>query len=618
MAYTDDGKQLLWKGKPARLKKGARGRRLTDTFATDGSTLYFAQKKVALPDSQPLDLGQLRLRAFGDSAMNMPPAVLSDGRSVFFLGQPGLSLDRLIVLPGAEFETVDRFRSPGGIFDLHLRDARHVWYRGSQIEGLSAPAAKAVAENLCVDKRRVFVLGESWPGLEPKAVTRVGRTEDPPAGDLVRVEDELWFLDPGPRTRTVVARRSTRSSPNGTAQKAVHTLSRALFGLLSNHAPMTCTLQDLEWDELEQVDSVDVSARFDGATLVVSIKGEKVETSVSGWLGALTQVWSRRHELSDDLVLYPQPGLVRSDGTELREHLIRQNPSAYLDLCGVAFAQGDEVGARLLLDVFDRTYDGDFSPYREDLFQTLANAPRGLFDERRTDRVRGEFSSSTGLANVKKVIASGRLVDADPRIRLETLELVHAALFNTSDIERYFKPALPAVLACQAKEREPGVREHVDAVVDGFILKAMLTNEFSIGVSPQLIEPLIRSQLERRVNVTVNGLRLVEVLLQQDRFDDADAGIRELRSSKGISTRPFGGLHSSRPSYRWFDLALLHAHLRAAKRPGVRAVLTQRKARIERLLHTLKAQHGPALAKERVWANIQADLATVRSEFGLS
>ena len=194
--YTMNGSQLLWKGKPARLAKGATGRRITDTMATDGHTLYFAQKRVKLPAG--INLDRLRIRVFNENPVNLLGAVLDDGESVW---QLGLLAKYIWPLPGAAFEAVQRFPETAGVYrDDHLRDSSHVWYRGELIDGLAADKAQVVDDSIVSDGEHVWIFGKRSEVFRRKDITPIGE-------GLTRTDDALLLENAENRSFSVVLRR---------------------------------------------------------------------------------------------------------------------------------------------------------------------------------------------------------------------------------------------------------------------------------------------------------------------------------------------------------------------------------------------------------------------------
>ncbi|MGL4325573.1 MAG: hypothetical protein ACRCTD_16175 [Beijerinckiaceae bacterium] len=108
--YTHDGQQLLWKGKPSLRPQGPDARLLSDIYATDGKSLFWAHRVLKLPPEPKFDFSKLRLRARTENAVNRSQTVLDDGNGVWHMADA--ADDAIWPLEGAKFEAVRWFEDP--------------------------------------------------------------------------------------------------------------------------------------------------------------------------------------------------------------------------------------------------------------------------------------------------------------------------------------------------------------------------------------------------------------------------------------------------------------------------------------------------------------------------
>jgi hypothetical protein len=262
------------------------------------------------------------------------------------------------------------------------------------------------------------------------------------------------------------------------------------------------------------------------------------------------------------LVTFPSLGTMLPDGQEFRHRLIRNHRTSYLQLCGAVYAAGNATDARLMLHAYCMvSWHGVDTPF-EGLEVLVAGLPRGLFEGIAYAERRHGFTKATNLAAARYAISSGLLSDPDPRVRLEMLEMIHATVLSTNKTLAFFQHVLPAVLALRDSEPVASVAEHLDVVVDAFVISALVSAEVRQERTAAAVEPIIRQQITRGINVPLNRSRLIEVLIQQDRESEADAEIASFKADFGADY-PLPGLYVNRPVYQTVDDAVAAMRERA-------------------------------------------------------
>ena len=555
--YTTDGAQLLWKGKPARLAKGATGRRLSDTMASDGRTLYFAQQRVPVPEA--LRLETLRVRVFDENPVNLTGAVLDDGDAVWQLTRRGP--DEVRPLPGADFATVERMSAPGLRFDHHVRDRNGVWYRGAPVIGLEADRARVVGEHIVTDGERLWLFGRMASDLTAADLTWVwssGRV------DLVRTDDALLRLDADTGGRVELARTSGPVNADDIATRALQAIGHDLAGVFDTHPPIVVPVADIAWDRVEARPVEPFVARFDGASIVLEADGiEPIRAEADGWYGALCTLWLRRRGLPGCLVSHPSLGTMLPDGEELQHRLIARHRDLFLQYCGAAFARGAHEGARLSLRRYTEARRfGCETPF-DGQDAIVATLPRGLFEDIAYEARRFGFRSTTNLSAARHAIASGLLDDADPRVRLEMLGLVHGTVLESRKLPLFLRHVLPAILTRLEVEPLAALREQLHLVLEAFIIRAFVQAEVHHEPTAELVEPLLHRQVADGVNVLINRARLIEVLLHRGEegaaADAIAAFTREFGADCGLP-----GVYVHRPWHDTVDDAVQAMRERAA------------------------------------------------------
>jgi len=558
--YTMDGTQLLWKGKPAKIANPKLGRRVTDTMATDGQTLYFAQKPVPLPPG--IDLDQLQARVFNENPFNLFGAILDDGGTVWQLKQRG-GLE-IIPLPGADFDTIERLKAPGLYLNNHVRDRHHIWYCGTPLEQITADKASLLTENIVSDGEHLWICGKRSARYRHGEITPVCSDG---GDDLVRTDDALLRIGGRDGTVAVVVSASGSLPWDQTAQNAVEALGRDLFGVFGTYPQILTAVADMDWDKVRKKAQAnpdfDFVARFEGPSLVLEADNtEPIQCAVDGWYGALCTLWLRRRGLPGNVLTYPSLGIMRPDGQEFRQRLITENRDAYLSLCGAAFAQGAQSEARLMLHAYVQTYwHGHDTPFDEQE-TVVASLPRGLFERIAYAERRYEFRNTTNLAAARHAVNSGLIEDADPRVRLEMLALIHATVLESSKTSLFFRHILPAVLQRQECETVATVREHADATAEVFIIAGLVRAEVYYEQMAAIIEPIVRRQIARGINVVLNRARLIEVLIHQNRESEVQTAIAEFKADFGPKMR-LPGLYVGRPLHASVDDAVAAMRQRA-------------------------------------------------------
>jgi hypothetical protein len=554
--YAMEGSQLLWKGKPAKLASGATGRRITDTMATDGRTLHFAQKRVAIPKG--INLDKLKMRVFNENTFNLFGAVLDDGNAVWHLNQRS-SLE-IHQLPGANFESVQPVSAIGIDRDYHVKDRHLVWYRGQVLEGLAAADAGVLGENIASYGKDLWIFGKRSNDLGRADLTPVWSSR---GRDLVRTDDALLRLDAKDASITTVATASPMPPSDEAATAALKALGNDMFAVFEIYPQITVPIDDMDWEKVRAQPPSSFLARFEGPQIFLEASGiEPIRCAADGWYRGLCTLWQRLRGRTGSLITYPNVGTMLPSGHEFRRRLIKQNREHYLKLCGAVFSQGDAAGARLML----RAYADDGWYRQETPFDALealvASLPRGLFEGLAYAHGRHGIESTTNLAVARHVIDSGLLVAADPRVRLEMLGLIHGAVIATDKTAQFFQHILPAIMARQEHEMVASITEHADTVVEAFIIAGLVHAEVRHQRTAETLEPIIHRQIERCVNVPLNRSRLIEVLIHQGRDADADAAITAFKADFGPGFM-LPGLYANRPLYGNVDEAVAAMRQRA-------------------------------------------------------
>lgn len=563
--YTTDGTQLLWKGKPARRPAGPDARRLSATYATDGRSLFHAQKRLDLPSHVMIDWRRVDLRVLDDNPVNPSEAVLTDGETVWhFRPWEARALERL---EGATFETVQWFDATLAPLHRHVRDHAQVWYRGEKLEGLDASRAILLSDLIATDGETLWFCGQRQPDLKRADVTYI---TDSAGDDLLRTDGALLALGRQDGALRVLAQSAPPPSSDTVATLAITALARDLFGVFDLHEPILTTIDDIDWTAVRERPEVPLVVRFDGPKLVIATPGlEPVTCDPDGWYRALCTIWLRRRGLPGDLRSFPTVGLMLPDGHAFREALIRHHRDAYLLLCAAAFQNGADTSARMMIHAYvkakshraDSPFDGQHA--------LLAQLPRRLFDDLAYHKRSYSFGKTTNLAAARHVVSSGLLDDADPRVRLEMLELIHATLCQTDKKPQFFRDILPAMLARQEAETVACIKEHADLVIAAFLIGGFVQAEVSYTRMTAELEPLVHRQIERGVDVPINRSRLIELHLHEGREAQAQAAIAAFKAEFGDDFR-LPGVYAHRPLHESVDEAV------AAMRERARALASDR------------------------------------------
>jgi hypothetical protein len=558
MAYSMNGDLLLWKGKPAKLKSAAKGRTITDTMATDGTTLYHAQKRVELPPE--INLETLLMRVFDENAMNLSLSILTDGSAVWYLDPwYGREVRRL---PYADFGTVERFQNAAITGNYHLRDHQRVWYRGSLIEGLTASAAKIIAENVASDGENIWVFGKLSPELKLKDISVVWSSGET---DLVRTDDALLRLDAKTFVISVLARSLPLPGSDEIAQTAMHALARDMFGVFDTYPQIIVPIEDLDFKRTRAKPQYQFNARFDGSKLALEAGGiETITCEPDGWYRGLCTLWLRLHNFPGSLVTYPELGSMLPDGQEFRHRLIKSNADAYLKLCAAALTQGAKSQAQLMLHAYVTAgWHRSDTPF-DKLHSLVASLPRSLFESVCYVNKRDGFRNPTNLSAARHAVSSGLLADPDPRVRLEMLELIHATILGTNKRRQFFQHVLPAVLERLDLEQVAMVAEHADTVIEAFLISGLVHAEVYYEPMADLLEPLVHRQISRGINVPLNQSRLIEVLIHQERQAEAEEAISRFKAEYGADFM-LPGIYTSRPLHKNVDEAVAAMRERASE-----------------------------------------------------
>lgn len=558
--YSMDGTQLLWKGKPAKLAKGAVGRRITDTMATDGTTLYFAQKRVEMPAT--INLHSLRMQVFDENTFNLFGAILDDGTAVWQLNNRGAS--EIVELEGATFNNVTRFEASSYHFDYHLKDSRNVWYRGQAVEGLDPAKAVILGENIVSDGQAVWFFGERFTELSGADITQVWSKG---GNDWLRTDDVFIKLESKSHkcdaSQTALA-KSTLSMPvNEVAGAALSTLGRDMFAVFETYPQIIVPIDNMDWGRIRASSTTQIQARFENSKIVLKAEGiEPVVCDADGWYGGLCTLWHRLHSKPGRLITYPNVGIMLPDGLEFRQRLIKENRDLYLQFCGAVFAAGDAASARLILHTYihagwyrqDTPFDGQE--------KIVADLPRRLFEEAAYHKRRHDFANTTNLSAARHAIESGLLTDADPRVRLEMLGLMHGTVISTNKKRQFFEKILPTILVLQNVETVASLIEQIDCVVEAFIIAGLVEAEVNHTKMADVLEPIIRSQIARGVNLPLNQSRLIEMMIHKDDAHGAAAEIATFKAEYGADFM-LPGLYANRPLHRNVDEAVAAMRKRA-------------------------------------------------------
>jgi hypothetical protein len=549
--YTTENAQLLWKGKPAKRPSGPGARMLSPTYATDGQSLFHAQKRLDLSSDGAIDWARICLRVLDDNPVNPSMALLSDGKSVWHFRAWGEQV--IERLDDATFETVQWFDTTTGPQHRHVKDHSHVWYQGQRLDGLDAARATLLSELIATNGETLWFCGQRQTALKFADIARIA---DRQGDDLIRTDTAVFALGRQDGALRVLAQSAPPPSSDTVAMLAINALARDLFGVFDLHEPILTIISDIDWKAVRARPQAPLTVRFDGPKLVIAAPGlEPVACDPDGWYRALCGIWLRLRGLPGELRTFPTVGLMLPDGHAFREALIRNHRHAYLLLCGAAFSQGASTSARMMIHAYvkakphraDSPFDG-----QED---TLAQLPRGLFPDLAYHKRSYGFRKTTNLATARHVVASGLLDDADPRIRLEMLEIIHAAVCQTEKTPQFFRDILAALLARQEKETVSCVKEHADLVIAAFIIGGFVHAEVRHECMTAELEPLVRRQIARGVDIPINRSRLIELHLHKGREEEAQAAIAAFKAEFGEDFR-LPGVYAHRPLHRNVDEAV--------------------------------------------------------------
>jgi hypothetical protein len=281
-----------------------------------------------------------------------------------------------------------------------------------------------------------------------------------------------------------------------------------------------------------------------------------------GWYGGLCTLWQRLQSRTGRLITYPNLGTMSPDGQEFQRRLIKENRDAFLRLCGAVFVAGDEIGAKLMLHAYlnanwynqDTPFDGQE--------KIVAGLPRHLFEDSIYVKHRDHFTNTTNLSAARHAIESGLLTDSDARARLEMLGLIYGAVISTHKIRPFFEKILPSILALQNGETTAMVSEQADFVVEAFIIAGLVEAEVNNRPMADVLEPIIRCQIGRGVNIPLNQSRLIEVLIHQGNEAEAETAITDFKAKYGADFM-LPGLYANRSLHLNVDEAVAAMRERA-------------------------------------------------------
>jgi hypothetical protein len=561
--YTHDGQQLCWKGKPSQRPRGPDARLLSETYATDGKSLFWAHRVRKLPPGQKFDFSRLRLRARTENPVNPSEAVLDDGNGVWHIA--GVTDNSVSPLEGATFEAVRWFEDPRFYVHLHQYDDQHVWFRGLRLEGLEARKASLLSNLIATDEDRVWFCGKRQSDLTRADITFICERG---WHDLIRTDAALLALDKRDGSLHVLANAAPPPPASAVTSDALNAIAHDLFGVFDLHEPLLTNTDDIDWAAVTARPRIPLAVSFDGARLVVGADGiAPVICAPDEWYRALCTIWLHRRALPGALRTYSNVGTMLPNGHDFRETLIQRNRDVYLAFCGATFTQGAEVSARMLLHAYLQTrWFRQASPF-DDRDCLLAQLPRRLFDDCTYAKRAHGFSSTTNLAAARHVVISGLLEDPDPRVRLEMLGLIHATVLATNKFALFVKDVLPALLAREQQEPLGCVIEHIDAALQAFIIRGLVDAETSHVRTAHLVEPIVRRQIAHGVDVALNHGRLIEVLIHQDREDEAKIALEAFKAEFGQNFR-LPGVYVHRPLHQTVDEAVEGMRERAAALSG--------------------------------------------------
>jgi hypothetical protein len=156
------------------------------------------------------------------------------------------------------------------------------------------------------------------------------------------------------------------------------------------------------------------------------------------------------------------------------------------------------------------------------------------------------------------------LADPDPRVRLEMLEMIHAVVLETDRIAQFYRHVLPSILQRQECETVALVSEQADSAVEAFIIRGLVKAEVHHERMADRLEPIIRRQIERGINVPLNRSRLIEVLIHQGLEAEAEAAITAFKADFGAGFM-LPGLSHRRHLYLTVDDAVAAMRQRASE-----------------------------------------------------
>lgn len=526
-----DGDRLLWKGKPLALADGAQGadlRVLADNFATDGQRLYFRHKALPLPAA--CNVARLELRTLERAYATVPLFTVHDGAAVWVCMPRGSAWCRL---EGARLDRLERVHAHdhGLLQDdhTHLRDTRAVWYLDSrhggidaamavQLDGADPPTVRLLGARLAVDGvgETVWHRGQPLEGWRASQLTLVVIDD----GDWLRSDDALLRVKDDV---TVVATCKPPRAAKVVVDEAMQALAADLFSVFE-------TLPDVEQSpngvDLERralhpprfSASLDASLDADGQLVLRPERGDAVAGAAQGWYGLLCRVWLASRGEPGRLRLHSWGGTLLPEGSGLHTRILRRHEPLVLELARALHDAGTVDDARVLMHMTFAHFrrHAELAPSgpppvqarRQALLEPLAGLPRPLAAEWRCDFRHDGWTQSTNLAVARRVLADGLLDDADVRVRLEGVGLLHKALSATSKQDRFFGEVVPAVIARRGREPSAMVVEMIDMVVECAVERGVREIELGQGARPVALASWIGLLIEHGVNVARQRERL--------------------------------------------------------------------------------------------------------------
>ncbi len=510
--YARDDRSVYFKGKKVRLKAKAGGRleafrQIGAAVGTDGAWLYFGTKQLAPPEGARegmLESSLLTFRPFhGDvghsSGVNLDDGVLSDGKQHFLQTWSNDWCE----LETAQAEPIEPDLERFG-HGRYFQDGQRVIHRGEWLIGTEGKSVRAIAPLALDADGDLYVGSERVEGYDASRLTWI-------AEDWLHAGDRILRID-GRAGTVVEERRVVTTALEDAAAQFLAAMIPRVASVCDRYLPVATPPGDMDLDVPAPGGSVDyeiVSVTAESVT--VRVGDEELTEAWGAWYVLCCSAWGAARAEPDRIVPYAGFGLMLPRGDEFLRRLLRHAETEALQLASALFLDGNREAARVLthrvlVDISRR------EGLPGALLQHLAH---GLASTARYTPRAHSFEVTTNLAVTKHIVQNGWLEAEEPRVRLEMIATLVGAVLASKRGDKTLALAVPAMMERLDGETNSDVLTALDIALDALTVKATVMADTSDLRAYGPLQAATERLIERRVNVHINRVRLIEALAGQ-------------------------------------------------------------------------------------------------------